>query len=256
MRDAWSPDQYQRFRDERAQPFLDLLALVMPRPQLRALDLGCGTGELTSQLHHQLGCRETLGVDSSAAMLGQAAPLASATLRFELGDIAAFEAAQPFDLVLSNAAVQWVPDHPRVFERLRNSLAPGGQLAVQMPANHDFPSHVVAAEIASREPFQSALGGYQRHSPVLTPEVYAQLLHDLGFVRQSVRLQVYGHLLDSRSEVVEWVKGTLLTDYERRLPAPLFSQFLATYREALLPQLSPGKPYFYPFKRLLLWAQL
>src|SRR6478735_2538710 len=229
MSDAWNPEQYERFRDERAQPFFDLLALVEAKPDWRAVDLGCGTGELTRLLHQKLGCRETLGVDSSAAMLGKAAPLAAGTLRFELGDIGAFAPAQPFDLVFSNAAVQWVPDHPRVFERLRAALAPGGQLAVQMPANHDFPTHVIAAEVASREPFRSALGGYRRESPVLSPEAYAELLHGLGFTRQSVRLQVYGHLLGSRGDVIEWVKGTLLTDYERRLSAPLFAQFLATY---------------------------
>jgi trans-aconitate 2-methyltransferase len=69
-----------------------------------------------------------------------------------------------------------------------------------------------------------------------------------------VRLQVYGHLLSSPEAVVEWVKGTLLTDYERRLPSPLFAEFIAACREALLQRLGSARPYFYPFKRLLLWA--
>jgi trans-aconitate 2-methyltransferase len=124
-----------------------------------------------------------------------------------------------------------------------------------MPANHDFPSHVVAAEVAALEPFRSALNGYVRQSPVLSAERYAELLNELGFARQSVRLQVYGHVLGSSEDVIEWVKGTLLTDYERRLSAPLFQEFLVAYREALLPRLSARKPYFYPFKRLLLWAR-
>lgn len=254
MTDTWNPAQYERFRDQRAQPFFDLLSLVERRPALRAVDLGCGTGELTRRLHEQLACSSTLGVDSSPAMLANTAAQVAPGLAFEAGDLAAFAKSERFGLVFSNAAVQWVPDHPRLFTQLAGLLAPGGQLAIQMPANHDHPSHVVAQQIARREPFASALAGYVRDSPVLAAERYAELLHELGFTRQHVRLQVYGHVLGARSDVVEWVKGTLLTDYERRLSPPVFQRFLSEYREALLPLLSPSEPYFYPFKRLLLWA--
>lgn len=255
MPDTWNPEQYGRFRDERAQPFYDLLALVRPRSGMRAVDLGCGPGELTRQLHDRLGCRQTLGLDSSEAMLGKAAPHAGHGLTFAAGDIGAFAPAQPYDLIFSNAALQWVDDHPRLFAKLASALKPGGQLAVQVPANHDFATHLVAAEVASQEPFRSALDGYVRNSPLLTPEGYAELLHDLGFARQSVRLQVYGHVLGARDDVIEWVKGTLLTDYEKRLSPNQFAQFLEAYRAALLPRLVERTPYFYPFKRLLLWAE-
>lgn len=255
MPDAWNPEQYARFRDERAQPFYDLLALVQPRPGLRAVDLGCGPGELTRQLHDSLGCRETLGLDSSPAMLSKAAAYAGSGLTFAQGDIGVFAPSEPYDLIFSNAALQWVGDHAQLFTQLSKALSPAGQLAVQVPANHDFPSHVVAAEVAAREPFRSALSGYVRTSPLLSAEGYAELLHELGFVRQSVRVQVYGHVLGSRADVIEWVKGTLLTDYEKRLTPELFARFLQQYREALLPRLSEREPYFYPFKRLLLWAE-
>lgn len=254
MSDAWNPEQYARFRDERARPFYDLLALVASRPGSRAVDLGCGPGELTRQLHDALGCRETLGLDSSPAMLQKAAAHAGSGVSFAEQDIAEFAPREPFDVIFSNAALQWVDDHPRLFARLASALAPGGQLAVQMPANHDFPTHLVAAEVAQREPFRSALGGYVRASPLLSAEGYAELLYELGFTRQSVRLQVYGHLLESRADVIEWVKGTLLTDYERRLSPVLFASFLEQYRAALLPRLSQRTPYFYPFKRVLLHA--
>jgi len=253
--DTWNPEQYERFRNERAQPFYDLLALVRRRERMRAADLGCGTGELTRELHTQLGCESTLGVDASAAMLGKAAAHVTPGLSFERCAIEDFAPAAPLHLLFSNAALHWVSDHPALFERLAGFLAPGGGLAVQMPANHDFPSHVVAAEVAAREPFRSALAGYVRQSPMLSAEEYAELLHDLGFVRQHVRLQVYGHVLGSRADVIEWVKGSLLTDYEKRLQPDLFARFVAEYREALLPALRDRKPYFYPFKRLLLWAE-
>lgn len=254
MGDTWRPAQYEKFREQRAQPFFDLLALVQPRPGLRAVDLGCGTGDLTRELHERLACTATLGIDSSPAMLDKAAAHAGGGLRFKVADLSTFEAKEPFDLVLSNAAVQWVPAHATLFERLRRLVAPGGQLAVQMPANHDHPSHVAARAVAEREPFASALRGYVRDTPVLPPEEYARLLHELGFKRQHVRLQVYVHLLGSREDVVEWVKGTLLTDYEKRLTPQQFVDFLAAYQVELAARLPEATPFFYPFKRLLLWG--
>src|SRR5207249_7925375 len=131
-----------------------------------------------------------------------------------------------------------------------------GQLAVQMPANFDHPSHVVAAEVAAEAPFREALGGRSHEQrPVLPVEEYALLLERLGYAEQQVCLQVYGHRLAARDEVVEWVKGTLLTDYQRRLPAELYARFVARYRERLLPALEDTRPYFFTFKRVLLWAQ-
>jgi trans-aconitate 2-methyltransferase len=250
----WNPTQYARFRDERSQPFFDLLALVEKRPTPRAVDLGCGTGELTAKLHAVLGARETLGIDSSPAMLEKSAAHAAPALSFALGDIGEIPLEGPYDLIFSNAALHWLPDHPALFARLTRALAPDGQLAVQMPANHDHPSHTVAAEVAGESPFREALGGYARQVSMLAPEAYATLLHALGFARQHVRLQVYGHLLATRGDVVEWVKGTLLTDYQRRLPDDLYPLFLERYRARLLPLLGDRDPCFYPFKRILLWA--
>ncbi|MFN7971176.1 MAG: methyltransferase domain-containing protein [Acidobacteriota bacterium] len=185
-------------------------------------------------MHRTLAARETLGVDTSEAMLAKAAAFVDAGLSFRRGDLAAFRDAAPFDLVFSNAALQWVDDHAAVLARLAAVIASSGQLAIQMPANHDAPSHVVAARVASEEPFRTALSGHVRTSPLLLPERYAELLHDLGFAEQEVVLRVYGHVLARRDDVIEWVKGTLLTDYQKRLSPELYGAFLARYREALL----------------------
>ena len=251
MSDRWNPEQYGRFAAERRQPFLDLLALVHPIPDGRAVDLGCGTGELTRALHERLGLAETLGIDSSEAMLAKAQNVAGHGLRFERRDIAAFEPDRLFDLVFSGAALHWVPEHPRLLERLARAVAPRGQLAFQVPANFDHPSHTAAEEVAREEPFRSALGDTAHPSNVLAPETYAALLDRLGFSEQNVRLQVYGHHLASREEVVEWVKGSLLTDYEKRLPPELFARFLDRYRERLFAILPDERPFFFPFKRIL-----
>ena len=253
--DPWSPEQYDRFRDERRQPFLDLLALVRPAAGARVVDLGCGTGELTRELHRHLQARETLGIDSSPAMLDRSAAFAGDGLRFEQGDIASFAAEGRFDVVFSNAALHWLPDHPALLGRLTAALAPGGQLAVHVPANFDHASHTVAAEVAGEEPFRDALAAPLRQGAVLSPEKYAVLLDRLGYREQHVRLQVYGHRLRDREEVVEWVKGSLLTTYRRRLPADLYVQFVARYRERLVTRLDDTRPCFFPFKRILFWAR-
>jgi trans-aconitate 2-methyltransferase len=254
--DTWDPTQYERFSDERSAPFFDLLALVEPCPGGRVVDLGCGTGELTRTMHERTGASATLGIDSSEAMLARAKSHAGHGLSFELEDIGDWVAAGPLDLVFSNAALHWVDDHRDLFARLTAALRPGGQLAVQMPANHDHASHLVAERVASEEPFREALGGYMRRSPVLSPEIYAVLLDRLGYVAQHVRLQVYLHLLPEPDAVVDWVKGTLLTDYKRRLPDSLYEGFIARYRELLLTELGEGRPFRFTFKRLLLWGKL
>ncbi|MGH2617549.1 MAG: methyltransferase domain-containing protein, partial [Thermomicrobiales bacterium] len=250
----WNPEQYARFRGERAQPFFDLLDLVQPQPVMRAVDLGCGTGELTRELHRHLAARETIGIDNSPAMLAGTAPYAGDGLSFQEGDIGAFAANGEYDLVFSNAALHWIPDHEALLRRLTAALTPSGQLAVQVPANDDHPSHATAVAVAREEPFRDLLGGHTRQSPVLAPQEYAKLLHQLGFPRQHVRMQVYPHELESREAVVEWVRGSVLTDYERRLPGEVWPQFLDRYRERLWPQLEDTRPFFYPFKRILFWA--
>jgi trans-aconitate 2-methyltransferase len=254
--DSWDPAQYEQFERERSAPFFDLLDLAKPCPGGRVVDLGCGTGELTRSLHERTGAGTTLGLDSSRAMLERSSSHAGEGMTFELGDIADWEPSEPVDLVFSNAALHWVDDHAGLFARLTSALAPGGQLAVQVPANHDHPSHLVAERVAAEEPFREALGGYVRRTPVLRPELYAELLHRLGYVSQHVRLQVYLHVLPEVEAVVDWVKGTLLTDYRRRLPETAYDEFLARYRALLISELPDERPYPFAFKRILLWGRL
>ena len=255
MADTWQPEQYARFRAEREQPFHDLLALVEPVPGGRVVDLGCGTGVLTRVLHEHTGAAETVGFDRSEAMLATSAQHAGGGVRFEQDDIAAF-AGRGLDVVFSNAALQWVDDHAALFPRLAATLGEGGQLAVQMPMNHDHPSHTVAHEVAREPRHARALGGYVRGYPMGEPEWYAELLARLGFEEQHVRLQVYLHRLAGREEVVEWVKGSLLTDYRNRLGEEEYEAYLADYRERLLTELPDERPFLYPFKRILLWGRM
>lgn len=257
--DAWNPEQYHRFAAQRAQPFHDLLSLVQPVPGGNAVDLGCGSGELTAELHRASGAASTLGVDSSAAMLTKTSDHAGDGVSFQQGDLREPPPGGPFDIVLSNAALQWVPDHADVLTRWQSWLRPGGQLAVQVPANVDHPSHLVSSALAAEEPYRDAFEGGLPADPVLSvlpPEVYAGLLHELGFAEQHVRLQVYPHVLDHSADVVEWVKGTSLTRFAKRLSPELFEEFVDDYRTRLLDQIGDRSPYFFGFKRILIWARL
>lgn len=253
--DAWNPAQYDRFKAERQQPFFDLVAMVRRRPDMSVVDLGCGTGELTAVLHGQLAAASTLGIDRSPAMLDQARAHAAAGLEFRAGDIGGDLPAGPYDLVISNAALHWLPDHARLIARLTGLLASGGQLAVQVPANHEQATHTVAARVAASEPFRSALGGWTAPVHVLPPVDYARLLHSLGYAEQCVELRVYGHVLESRDGVVEWVKGTTLTAYREHLTDDLYAAFVARYRAELLDELPDARPFFFPFSRILMWAR-
>ncbi len=260
MADGWNPDQYDRFKAQRSAPFHDLVALVEPpEPGGRVADLGCGTGELTAGLAELWCPSELVGVDSSAAMLAEAEPRAGGALRFVAGDLADPPLEGRFDVLLANASLQWVPAHAEVLARWTGLLAPGGQLAVQVPANLDHASHVVADEVAHEPRFADALGGDIPRDTVhnvALPEQYAELLDALGYARQHVRLQVYGHHLDSTAAVVEWVKGTSLTRFRTRFDDATHAAFLDRYRTRLLEVLGDRSPYFYAFKRILFWGRL
>ncbi len=253
-RDAWDPAQYNRFAGEREQPFWDLAHLLVPVDVPHVADLGCGDGRLTAALHAFLGAADTCGVDRSPAMISESGAHSSDHVRFELGDIGTWSAPDTYDVVFANASLQWVPDHAGVLRRWAGSLRAGGQLAVQVPANADHPAHQLAAALAEElldDPPRDPVA-----QNVLTPVGYATLLDELGFDRQQVRLQVYAHHLPSTSDVVEWVKGTTLTRFKDAFGIAGWNDFVEQYRRRLLGELGERSPFFYPFKRILLWGAL
>jgi trans-aconitate 2-methyltransferase len=178
-------------------------------------------------------------------------------LSFEQCDITTW-LGEGLDLVFANASLQWVDDHLSLLARMRTALGPGGQLAFQIPSNFRHPSHLLARQVANEAPFIDALEEdppQDRGRFVLSPEIYADLLYELGACQQVVRMEVYGHELSSTGDVVEWVMGTLLTPYRTRLSPELFAAFIERYRERLLEELGEREPYFYGFRRILCWAR-
>jgi len=257
--DTWNVAQYEKFKKERSQPFYDLISMIEPMTGGKVVDLGCGAGELTKVLHEKLEASETLGIDSSENMLEKAETFAGGGLHFEHREIERFSDPMTYDLLFSNAALQWCGNHYALFHSFRECLKRDGQLAIQMPMNHDFITHTLANEMANRPKykkyFEKAEAEKKEYS-LLKAEEYASLLFDLGFKRQKVFVNVYGHLLESREMVIEWVKGTMLTFYRKTLPEAIYAEFFNEYREALFSVLHDRQPFFYPFKRILMWASL
>ncbi len=243
----WNPDQYHKFQSQRSAPFDDLLKLVDIRPGLKVVDLGCGTGELTRRLADLLPESRVAGLDSSPQMLAQADTVKRPGLTFELGDQATLSGE--WDLIFSNAALQWSENHPALIPHLYGCLRQGGQLTVQVPSNHDHISHQLILQTAQEEPFRSALNGYKRHSPVLSLSGYAQVFFELGADDIIVFEKVYPHVLENSDAVIEWVSGTALVPYFERL-GPEKDAFVAVLREKMRTAM-PGSPLFYPFKRTL-----
>jgi trans-aconitate 2-methyltransferase len=248
----WQPDRYCQFSAERAAPFEDLCALIPIRPGISFIDLGCGTGELTCRLADLLPESRGVGLDSSPEMLGKAAALRHPRVEFRQGDAASCEGA--WDLVFSNAVFHWIDDHPALFTRLYDRLAPGGQLAVQIPNNNAFPSHTAIIATAGEEPFRTALGGYVRVSPLLSLDEYAALLHGCGAEGITVLEKVYLHPVADSDAIADWTAGTTLLPYRERLAPDLYDRFLASYR-AKLRAIWPVGPVLFTFRRILIAAR-
>lgn len=180
--DGWSPDVYARFAKDRSAPFDDLLAMLAPSVGGTLLDLGCGTGALTSKAHAALQTVSALGLDNSPAMLNASA---APGVRLERRDIVGELPGDRFDRVISNSALNWVPDHAAYVPRVLSLVAPGGQLAVQMPSNPGTPFSDCAMHVAAR--FSRELDGFVYRSPVQPPEFYAELLARGSCAARSVR---------------------------------------------------------------------
>ncbi|MEZ4327773.1 MAG: methyltransferase domain-containing protein [Polyangiales bacterium] len=285
--DVWSPAQYLRFAAERRLPFDALVALCERRDGGQGVDLGCGTGELTRELPERLGLRHVLGVDLSEAMLARArgeggeptelsasqepgaqtaepSPLGEPsalpqTVTFAHGDLAQFTSAQPLDLVFSNAALHWVPDHASVLGHLRAQLAPGGQLAIQLPCNGDHPAYAAIDETVQEQHalFPGELPSVASIANVETPERYLSILHGLGASAVNVHMRVFPHVLAEPLHVLEWVRGTALHPFRVALPDDAaYAAFLASYEARLRRTLGPpAMPYLFTFKRIFLWAR-
>ena len=246
---SWNPELYHKFQEERFAPFYDLIGLIALKDGISAIDLGCGTGELTKMLWEKLPSGRVLGIDSSPEMLEHAK--ATSGLSFELRSITDIEGE--WDLIFSSAAIQWVSKHRELIPGLFSHLRPGGQIAVQLPANHNHQTQRFIRDTASEEPFATALRGWLRSVPVLTIREYSELLYDSGGEDITVFEKIYPHILPDSYAVLDWLSGTAILPYLERLPLELHESFLGALGEKLK-EAYPGTPVFYPYNRIFFSA--
>jgi len=246
---SWDPDRYLVYADERGRPFVDLLARVPLTSPRSVVDLGCGPGTLTALLADRWPGAGVLGIDSSPAMVERARSGAATTVRFELGDLRAWRPAEPVDVLVSNATLQWVPGHLDLLPTLAGHVAPDGWLALQVPGNHREPSHLLLHELAADPRFARHTEGVARpHSH--DPLVYADALRDLGLVVDAWET-TYLHLLGGEDPVFTWISGTGARPVLQALPEDLRTAFVAEYK-ALLREAYPAGPHgtTLPFRRV------
>jgi trans-aconitate 2-methyltransferase len=250
----WQAKQYTLFENERTRPVRDLLAAVPTDGARLAVDIGCGPGNSTEVLAARLPGATVSGIDSSADMIA-AARQRLPQLSFEIGDIATWQARGPYDVILANAVLQWVPDHERVFPALVEKLAAGGSLAVQMPDNLDEPAHRLMREVAGDGPWAHKLKGVERTMRLGAIWYYA-LLKPLC-ERVDVWRTVYHHPLAGGADaVVEWFKGSALRPFLAALDDAERAAFLQRYRDEIAnayPALADGTVLL-PFPRLFIVA--
>jgi trans-aconitate 2-methyltransferase len=252
MKPVWDPEQYLRFTDERLRPVVDLAARIAHPGPRQVVDLGCGTGNGMPILAARFPGAEVVGVDGSAAMLAKARASGFAT---EQADIAAWAPAAPVDVIFSNAALHWLPDHRMLFPKLLGLLAPGGVLAVQMPAMHRQPVRALQDQVARSGSWAAKLSGVTSAPPILEPAEYYDLLVGIA-AGLDIWVTEYLHVLRGEDPVVQWAKGTSLRPYLAALDPAGQQGFLAAYARALRPHYppQPDGAVLLPFRRLFIVA--
>jgi len=251
----WDPNQYLKFGGERTQPAIDLLARVRLDAPYRIIDLGCGPGNSTALLHARWPESSIEGLDSSPDMIA-AASRDYPQLRWTIGDISGWTPDRPYDLIFSNAALHWVPDHSRVIPHLFSHVAGGGALAIQMPAHFQSPVHRLLIEIAAHPDWAELTAQARSAIKVERPSFYYDLLSPLCS-RIDLWETEYIHQLKSHQEIIEWMRGTALRPFLESLPGDetrsLFEErFLTALRQAYSLQLDGT--LLFPFRRLFITA--
>ncbi|PWH05560.1 trans-aconitate methyltransferase [Brachybacterium endophyticum] len=229
MAHSWDPTQYLAFGDERGRPFLDLTARIGATSPSLVVDLGAGPATLTALLAERWPDAEVLAVDSSPHMLERARGVTG--VRVEQADLRTWRAGRPVDVLVTNAALQWVPGHLALLPHLLEQVAHGGWLALQVPGNFEEPSHAIRRELAAQEPYAPHLADIDDPSSH-DAEDYLRVL-------QQERCEVdawettYLHVLHGEDPVFDWVSGTGARPTLEALPADLRTRFAEEFKRRL-----------------------
>lgn len=253
---SWSAKQYVAFENERTRPVRDLLSALPPIDARAVIDLGCGPGNSTEELAARYPQARASGFDSSPDMI-EAARARLPDIQFSVMDLHSWEDPGPFDVILANAVLQWVPGHEALLPALVAKLAPGGALAIQMPDNLGEPAHRMMREVAAAGPWASKLSSAsQARAPLPKPEWYFSLLKPLCSKVDIWRTTYYHSLPGGAKAVVEWFKGSGLRPFLEPLSSEERSAYLERYTAEIakicLPLADGG--ILLPFPRVFLAA--
>jgi trans-aconitate 2-methyltransferase len=234
----WNATQYLQFEDERTRPVADLIARIPLTEPRRCVDLGCGPGNSTEMLLRRFPNAEVEGLDSSPDMLASARRRLP-NVGFAQADLSTWAPPQTYDVILANAVLQWLPDHPTLYPRLAAALSPGGCLAVQVPDNLQEPTHRLMREVASDGPWAAKLAeAAGSRSPIGSfEEHYGWLVPSCAHI--DLWRTTYVHPLESAAAIVEWVKGTGLRPFLDPLDEAERLEYLARYEEAIAAEYPP-----------------
>ncbi|MTH16561.1 methyltransferase domain-containing protein [Flavobacterium sp. LC2016-01] len=250
----WNPEIYNKFKDIRFKPFVDLMELIEPAASGNAIDLGCGTGEQSIFLAEKFKELNFLGVDSSAEMLLKSKAFETENLHFQQATIEGIaNSDKKWDLVFSNAALQWSDHHEVLFPKLIDSLNSGGQFAVQMPVQKENTLNKLLYEVADEEPFKSYLKGWKRDSPVLSMDQYAQIMFDGNLENIQVMTKVYPIIAQDHDALYDFISGSALIPYMEFLEEDQQKFFTKTFKEKVAANF-PKLPAIYAFKRIFLYG--
>lgn len=220
----WNSNLYLKFRNERTQPAIDLVHRIRIENPKKIVDIGCGPGNSTLVLNQRFPQADVLGVDNSPNMIA-AARKDFPEMQFEICDASQdlSKLARDFDVVFSNACIQWIPDHHTLLRNLMDLLKPGGVLAVQTPMNYREPIHQVIGQVTTSEK-------WKMHFPAariffnLTPSEYFDLLSEMAS-DFCIWETIYYHRLNSHQDIMSWYRSTGLKPYLEQLPESLKAEF-------------------------------
>jgi trans-aconitate 2-methyltransferase len=252
----WNPEVYNQFKNIRYKPFFDLMALISSNGLEKAVDIGCGTGEQTKILSAKFESTDFVGIDPSPQMLEKSKVFIRPNLTIKQATVEEFIASnsnQKWDLIFSNAALQWSDNHQTLFPQLISLLSNKGQFAVQMPMQNDNILNKLLLELVQEQPYSGYLQGYKRESPVLSIDQYAQMLFENGLNNLQIIQKVYPIIADNPQTLLDFISGSALIPYLERLDASQQKLFIAEFKARIQHEFK-SFPAMYAFKRLLLYG--
>ena len=253
----WQPDLYLQFGKERTQPSIDLVARIDLTDPKRIIDIGCGPGNSTKVLQARWPQAKIVGLDNSEAMVAEARTKYPDMTWLQAGASDDLSELGTFDLVFSNAAIQWIPDQELLLPRLFGMLNTQGILAVQVPCAKYMPLHIEQVKLAAAEKwknrFENLTSTYSVHTAGFYYDILCNLTKEIDLWETD-----YYHLMDTHADLVKWSSGSALRPYLECLQdASMIAEFCSEYEEALkgvYPPQTDGK-IILPFTRIFFIAK-